>query len=748
MPGRYASSTHDRWGTGGSRLGRIARTIVYTCSGLAVVALCAIMVSRVYTTSQVTRDVSCEAMGTCQAMSRVEAAEASKRTPMTAEFLDVNRNRQDVTNRTTNVDPDGDKVVHDNCPHDYNPDQIDKDGDTFGYATVTTCDCDDCRADVNPSMTEIPNDFIDNNCDGRIDETNDKVYRCIGIADCPQDYTLRRQNITTSCEMTPSYRFKVCVYRVNVAPRLETCGRVYVDPVTEAPFCLGACSKESRACCQLDIEPNGVATCKCALLPTVTTCTTPQCMCGGTPPVIDYASSPLQMTCTGSCSDSSDSALCVPRKDAFQCACAENVSVTPVAISPAPTTGQCRVNDEAACVDHLTSEPCVLTSRCTASGVCENIYDTTVAYNATVASRFAYKNALETYARWLVTFEALVTHFYAETTSVAPQVPLGRLVTLNARTQTLARWLHQTRENVAPLLNHCFTEFTCASFLESYATLTLTNDLLQSLFDTLQITTPHQFILPSITTLRHWPPRDNACWYGVMAFEERCSANETRDTANYDGWVQRVHTIEALDERGRLTFTHIEVLPLARNMATDAQLVLNLVTPHLLSVHNHFTSEAFADDITTAPNAHHDAIIVDDTTLEIAVAPCSTARAVIVVSLSQYEATVPTDDSVTSHYAWRLASPTGTSALPLVSNTSLILNTQEVTCGATHSYVAAIAVEDAAFRWPVAGASMRDAYGAPFERALDAWLQGVYPRDAWWAVADKSRVVARCDVVE
>jgi len=64
---------------------------------------------------------------------------------------------------------------------------LDADGDGFGDAAafLSSCettapgsyvtndgDCDDTNAAVNPAATEVPNDNIDNNCDGQIDETS------------------------------------------------------------------------------------------------------------------------------------------------------------------------------------------------------------------------------------------------------------------------------------------------------------------------------------------------------------------------------------------------------------------------------------------------------------------------------------------------------------------------------------------------------------------------------------------------
>lgn len=62
------------------------------------------------------------------------------------------------------LDTDGDGIPDDvdNCPLVFNPGQVDGDGDTFGAA----CDCNDANNAIYPGAPEIPNDGIDQDCNG------------------------------------------------------------------------------------------------------------------------------------------------------------------------------------------------------------------------------------------------------------------------------------------------------------------------------------------------------------------------------------------------------------------------------------------------------------------------------------------------------------------------------------------------------------------------------------------------------
>lgn len=58
------------------------------------------------------------------------------------------------------------RLIGNNCNASSSP-SMDADGDGFSYCFG---DCDDARADINPSSTEISGDAVDNDCDGAIDE--------------------------------------------------------------------------------------------------------------------------------------------------------------------------------------------------------------------------------------------------------------------------------------------------------------------------------------------------------------------------------------------------------------------------------------------------------------------------------------------------------------------------------------------------------------------------------------------------
>jgi hypothetical protein len=77
-------------------------------------------------------------------------------------------------------DSDGDTVgdLCDNCPEDYNPDQVDGDEDGYGEA----CDCDDDNPNTHPGGQELC-DGEDNDCDGFYDEDFQGDVDCDGDID-------------------------------------------------------------------------------------------------------------------------------------------------------------------------------------------------------------------------------------------------------------------------------------------------------------------------------------------------------------------------------------------------------------------------------------------------------------------------------------------------------------------------------------------------------------------------------------
>lgn len=65
----------------------------------------------------------------------------------------------------------------DNCPDDYNPTQLDGDGDEWGEV----CDCEDSNPDINPGADEICDNGIDDDCDALVDSED---------PDCPAEFIL------------------------------------------------------------------------------------------------------------------------------------------------------------------------------------------------------------------------------------------------------------------------------------------------------------------------------------------------------------------------------------------------------------------------------------------------------------------------------------------------------------------------------------------------------------------------------
>ena len=86
------------------------------------------------------------------------------------------------------MDEDGILNFDDNCPCEYNPDQIDSDGDGIGDA------CDNCPNHPNPDQKDFDKDGVGNECDNCLFEPNpdqaDRDHDGVGdVCDfCPDDF--------------------------------------------------------------------------------------------------------------------------------------------------------------------------------------------------------------------------------------------------------------------------------------------------------------------------------------------------------------------------------------------------------------------------------------------------------------------------------------------------------------------------------------------------------------------------------
>jgi hypothetical protein len=115
---------------------------------------------------------------------------------------------------TEPADRDGDGVIYDNCPDDWNPDQQDSDGDGLGDA------CDPCVFADSQLFVDADRDLIDDGCDpcpaGRQhDEDGDGVFDACD--NCPADANPDQANadgdeVGDVCDSNPGYADRIVFF--------------------------------------------------------------------------------------------------------------------------------------------------------------------------------------------------------------------------------------------------------------------------------------------------------------------------------------------------------------------------------------------------------------------------------------------------------------------------------------------------------------------------------------------------------